>query len=78
MHPATLDLDLTACIFVDLSFSLGHAEAQNGAMIDPDQVADLVLKAYDALPPKFKPREREEGKQEWVPLSGIVLSQSKI
>ena len=41
--------------------------------VNPDEIADCVLAAFNALPPKFKPRERPQGKQEWVPLSGIVL-----
>lgn len=41
--------------------------------ISPDDVANCVLTTFDALPAKFKPRERSQGKQEWVPLSGIVL-----
>ncbi|KAF2101278.1 adenosine-deaminase domain-containing protein [Rhizodiscina lignyota] len=40
----------------------------------PDDIANCVLAAFEALPPKFKPRERAQGKREWVPLSGIVLS----
>jgi tRNA-specific adenosine deaminase 1 len=40
-----------------------------------DQVADLVLNTFDALPAKRKPRPtREDGTREWVPLAGIVLS----
>jgi len=39
-----------------------------------DQVADLVLNTFDALPAKRKPRLREDGTREWVPLAGIVLS----
>jgi len=39
----------------------------------PDEIADCVLSAFDALPAKRKPREREDGTREWIPLSGIVL-----
>ncbi|KZF22175.1 hypothetical protein L228DRAFT_283349 [Xylona heveae TC161] len=39
-----------------------------------DQIADTVLETFDALPAKRKPRQREDGSREWVPLSGIVLS----
>lgn len=37
-----------------------------------DEIADVVLKQYDALPAKRKPQVRAPGEQEWVPLSGIV------
>jgi len=42
--------------------------------VDPDEVANCVLSAFNALPAKRKPRKREDGSREWVPLSGIVLS----
>ncbi|PQE24427.1 hypothetical protein CJF30_00009919 [Rutstroemia sp. NJR-2017a BBW] len=39
----------------------------------PDDIADVVLKQFDELPAKRKPRDRGvAGMREWVPLSGIV------
>ena len=40
--------------------------------VTPDDIALLVQKQYDALPPKRKPAVRDNGLHEWVPLSGIV------
>ncbi|KAK4548645.1 hypothetical protein LTR36_009556 [Oleoguttula mirabilis] len=40
----------------------------------PDAVADCVLSAFHALPAKCKPRKLADGRKEWVPLAGIVLS----
>jgi tRNA-specific adenosine deaminase 1 len=42
---------------------------------DADAIADCVLKTFQALPDKRKPRPRNDGSREWVPLAGIVLSQ---
>lgn len=42
-------------------------------MITGDDIAKCVLKTFDALPKKAKPREYPDGSREWVPLSGIVL-----
>ncbi|RMY52489.1 hypothetical protein D0863_14247 [Hortaea werneckii] len=39
-----------------------------------DAVADCVLSAFHALPTKCKPRRLGDGRREWVPLAGIVLS----
>ncbi|EME87711.1 uncharacterized protein MYCFIDRAFT_29254 [Pseudocercospora fijiensis CIRAD86] len=39
-----------------------------------DSIADCVLKTFEALPAKSKPRVQENGRREWVPLAGIVLS----
>lgn len=39
-----------------------------------DHIAECVLSTYDSLPAKCKPRDREDGGREWVPLSGVVLS----
>ena len=36
------------------------------------EIADIVLKEFDALPSKRKPQVRGAGVREWVPLSGIV------
>ncbi|KAK5009457.1 hypothetical protein LTR28_000970 [Elasticomyces elasticus] len=41
-----------------------------------DAIADCVLRTFDALPAKHKPRPRENGEREWVPLAGIVISKA--
>ncbi|OCK76698.1 hypothetical protein K432DRAFT_305805 [Lepidopterella palustris CBS 459.81] len=41
-------------------------------------IADCVLATFDSLPAKRKPRQRDDGAREWVPLSGIVLSKGII
>ena len=45
---------------------------QDGSEVSPDDIADVVLKAFDALEQKRKPVIRGPGSKEWVPLSGIV------
>ncbi|GME24023.1 tRNA-specific adenosine deaminase [Neofusicoccum parvum] len=40
----------------------------------PADVQACVLRAFDALPAKCKPRARDARAREWVPLAGIVLS----
>ncbi|CAI6333175.1 unnamed protein product [Periconia digitata] len=40
---------------------------------DADSIADCVLETYEKLPQKRKPRIRDDGTREWVPLAGIVL-----
>ena len=40
--------------------------------VSGDDIAEVVLKQFDALPAKRKPLVRGDGMQEWVPLSGIV------
>lgn len=40
--------------------------------IQPDDIANLVLKTFDGLEQKRKPLHRGSGVKEWVPLSGIV------
>jgi hypothetical protein len=42
--------------------------------LDADAIADCVLATFHQLPDKRKPRPRNDGSREWVPLSGIVLS----
>lgn len=37
-----------------------------------DLVARAVIAQFDGLPPKRKPAVRDNGRHEWVPLSGIV------
>ena len=39
-----------------------------------DAIADCVLNTFNALPQKFKPRTLADGRKEWSPLAGIVLS----
>jgi tRNA-specific adenosine deaminase 1 len=35
------------------------------------------LDTFNALPQKFKPRTLADGRREWSPLAGIVLSRRK-
>ncbi|KAM0719829.1 hypothetical protein Q7P37_003964 [Cladosporium fusiforme] len=44
---------------------------------DPDAIADCVLNTFNALPKKFKPRTLADGRREWSPLAGIVLSRRR-
>ncbi|KAJ8108344.1 hypothetical protein OPT61_g8242 [Boeremia exigua] len=39
-----------------------------------DSIADCVLSTFEQLPDKRKPRLRNDGSREWVPLSGIVVA----
>lgn len=39
-----------------------------------DAVSDLVIRTYESLPSKCKPRLRTDGAREWTILCGIVLS----
>lgn len=41
---------------------------------DADSIASCVLKTFNALPQKCKPRKLDDGRREWVPLAGLVLS----
>ncbi|KAI5370715.1 putative Acylphosphatase-like domain, adenosine deaminase/editase [Septoria linicola] len=43
-------------------------------MTKADLIADCVLKTFEALPSKCKPRILSASRREWVPLAGIVLS----
>lgn len=43
-------------------------------MTDPTAVSECVLGTFYNLPAKFKPRTLADGRREWVPLAGIVLS----
>ena len=45
---------------------------------DADDIADCVLKTYDSLPQRFKPRTLADGRREWVPLAGIVLRRGMV
>ncbi|RMZ66531.1 hypothetical protein GMOD_00001873 [Pyrenophora seminiperda CCB06] len=40
---------------------------------DANAIAACVLEAFNRLPEKRKPRPRNDGSREWVPLAGIVL-----
>jgi tRNA-specific adenosine deaminase 1 len=40
--------------------------------ISGNEIADVVLRQFDAFPTKGKPLNRGAGVKEWVPLSGIV------
>lgn len=46
----------------------------SGEAPNPDAIADCVLNTFNALPQKFKPRTLADGRKEWSPLAGIVLS----
>ncbi|ROW16552.1 hypothetical protein VPNG_02878 [Cytospora leucostoma] len=43
---------------------------------EADKIACVVLEEFDRLPSKRKPRVRDNGSREWVPLSGIVARHS--
>lgn len=43
-----------------------------------DTVASCVLTSFAALPAKRKPRRHNDGRTEWVPLSGIVLAKGNL
>jgi hypothetical protein len=47
---------------------------RNTMTADANAIADCVLATFDQLPEKRKPRPRNDGAKEWVPLAGIVLS----
>lgn len=47
-------------------------------MSKADLIAECVLKTFEALPTKFKPRTLPAGQREWVPLAGIVLSRGEL
>ena len=42
-----------------------------------DAISDCVISTFNALPTKFKPRKLVDGRREWVPLAGIVLSRGR-
>lgn len=43
----------------------------------PDNIANSVLDTFSTLPAKYRPRQLPEGRREWVPLAGIVLSRGE-
>jgi hypothetical protein len=53
---------------------MSHVHPSHRPAVSPDAIAECVLDAFDKLPEKRKPRPRNDGAREWVPLSGIVLS----
>lgn len=40
--------------------------------VSDDDIADVVLRQFRAVPSKGKPLDRGGGVREWIPLSGIV------
>jgi hypothetical protein len=61
----------------NVSPDMGAPSALVTSIMTPsaDAIADCVLATFEQLPDKRKPRPRTDGSREWVPLSGIVLSQ---
>jgi hypothetical protein len=61
----------------DYNVSPRHGCTQRTSIMtsSADAIADCVLATFEQLPDKRKPRPRTDGSREWVPLSGIVLSQ---
>lgn len=43
---------------------------------EPSDVQGCVLRAFDKLPAKCKPRARDQHAREWVPLAGVVLART--
>ena len=41
-----------------------------------DRVVEIIHEKFDALPAKSKPRIRDNGRNEWVPMSGIAVIKS--
>lgn len=41
----------------------------------PTRIAALVHAHFDALPAHYKPRTRDNGSREWIPMSGFVAVQ---
>lgn len=41
----------------------------------PTRIAALVHAHFDALPARYKPRTRDDGSREWIPMSGFVVVQ---
>ena len=46
---------------------------QMSASPTTDEIATAVITAFEKLPKKNKPRTRDDGTTEWIPLAGIVL-----
>ncbi|KAF2209314.1 hypothetical protein CERZMDRAFT_47354 [Cercospora zeae-maydis SCOH1-5] len=47
-------------------------------MTKADVIAECILRTFEALPAKCKPRTLPNGRQEWVPLAGIVLTKGPV
>jgi hypothetical protein len=58
--------------------NMSDSDSQMTMTPSPDEIADCVLTTFDSLPAKCKPRQRESGSREWIPLSGIVLSRGMV
>lgn len=43
-----------------------------------DSIAEAVLAQFNRLPAKRKPKVRDNGLHEWVPISGIVAEKDGI
>jgi hypothetical protein len=55
-----------------------RASLRSTMAVDANAIADCVLATFDQLPEKRKPRPRNDGAKEWVPLAGIVLSKGSL
>lgn len=42
------------------------------------RIAALVHAHFDALPARYKPRTRDDGSREWIPMSGFVIVQGML
>ena len=49
--------------------------AREGEIPLPTRIAALVHAHFDALPARYKPRTRDNGSREWIPMSGFVVVQ---
>lgn len=57
---------------------ISNVAASMGTRSSGDEIADAVISTFNGLPAPCKPQYRGNGNQEWVPLSGIAISQGKI
>jgi len=44
----------------------------------PTRIAAFVHAHFDALPARYKPRTRDDGSREWIPMSGFVVVQGML
>lgn len=44
----------------------------------PNRIAALVHAHFDALPARYKPRTRDDGSREWIPMSGFILNRGTL
>ncbi len=56
------------------SINLKSIEKLLGMVAPEDNIIEAVLSKFEALPARCKPQNRGNGIQEWVPLSGIVIT----